>query len=101
MNEAKYIYRVSGEKTFRIHLSKIVDSDFGIIISYEIQEPANAPRNRWQRLKQFFTVATYFSGQWIPSLSDDTLEERLTQAIAFVIKDLAKQSAAEKEWGHI
>lgn len=101
MNDVKYIYRDFGEKTFRIHLSKIVDSDFGVIISYKIQEPVNAPRNRWERLKQFFTVPTYSTGSWIPSLSDDTLEERLTQAMTFVVKDWTKQNDAEKEWGRI
>lgn len=101
MDDVKYIYRDFGEKTFRIHLSKIVDSDFGVIISYEIQAPVNAPRNRWERLKQFFTVPTYSTGRWIPSLSDNTLEERLTQAMAFVVKDWAKQNDAEKEWGRI
>jgi len=98
MNEVKYIYRTFKEKTFRIHLSKIVDFDFGIIVSYEIQEPVKAPRNRWERLKQFFTVPTYATGRWIPSLSNDTLEERLTEAMASTIKDLAKQNDAEKEW---
>jgi hypothetical protein len=101
MNEAKYIYRVSGEKTFRIHLSKNVDSDFGVIISYEIQAPVDVPRNRWEQLKQFFTVPTYSTGSWIPSVSDDTLEERLSQAMTFVVEDWAKQNEAEKEWGRI
>lgn len=101
MNDVKYIYRDFGEKIFRIHLSKIVDSDFGVIISYKIQTPVDAPRNRWEQLKQFFTVPTYSTGNWIPSLSDDTLEERLTQEMALVVKDLAKQNDAEKEWGRI
>jgi hypothetical protein len=98
MDDVKYIYRNFGEKTFRIHLSKIVDLDFGIIVSYEIQEPVKAPRNKWERLKQFFTVATYSSGRWIPSVSDDTLEERLNQAMASIVKGWTKQNAAEKEW---
>lgn len=101
MDDVKYIYRNFGEKTFRIHLSKTVESDFGVIISYEIQAPVDAPRNRWERLKQFFTVPTYSTGRWIPFLSDDTLEERLTQEMAFVVKDWAKQNDAEKEWGRI
>jgi hypothetical protein len=101
MDDVKYIYRNFDEKTFRIHLSKTVESDFGVIISYEIQAPVDTPRNRWERLKQFFTVPTYSTGRWIPSLSDDTLEERLNQEIAFVIKDWAKQNNAEKEWGRI
>lgn len=101
MNDVKYIYRDFGEKIFRIHLSKIVDSDFGVIISYKIQTPVDAPRNRWEQLKQFFTVPTYSTGNWIPSLSDDTLEERLTQEMALVVKDWAKQNDAEKEWGRI
>jgi hypothetical protein len=98
MDDVKYIYRDFGEKTFRIHLSKIVDLDFGIIVSYEIQEPVNAPRNKWERLKQFFTVTTYSSGRWIPSISDDTLEERLNQAMSLIVKDWTKQNEAEKEW---
>lgn len=101
MDDVKYIYRVFGEKTFRICLDKIVDSDFGIIVSYKIQAPVDAPRNRWERLKQFFTVPTYFTGRWIPSLSDDTLEERLIQAMAFIVEDWAKQNDAEEEWGRI
>lgn len=101
MNDVKYIYRDFGEKIFRIHLSKIVDSDFGVIISYKIQTPVDAPRNRWEQLKQFFTVPTYSTGNWIPSLSDDTLEERLTQEMALVVKDWAKQNDAKKEWGRI
>jgi hypothetical protein len=101
MNDVKYIYRDFGEKTFRIHLSKIMDSDFGVIISYKIQKPVNTPRNRWEQLKQFFTVTTYSTGSWIPSLSDDTLEERLTQEMALVIKDWTKQNDAEKEWDRI
>lgn len=101
MDDVKYIYRVFGEKTFRICLDKIVDSDFGIIVSYKIQEPVDAPHNRWERLKQFFTVMTYSAGRWIPSLSDDTLEERLTQAMASIVKNWAKQNDAEKEWGRI
>lgn len=101
MNDVKYIYRNFGEKIFRIHLSKIVDSDFGVIISYKIQAPVDAPRNRWEQLKQFFTVPTYSTGNWIPSLSDDTLEERLTQEMALVVKDWAKQNDAEKEWSRI
>ena len=98
MDDVKYIYKNSGEKTFRIRLEKNEDSTFGVVISYEIQEPVKAPRNRWERLKQFFTVATYYTGRWVPFLSDDTLEERLTEAMVYVIKDQAKQNAAEKEW---
>lgn len=101
MNDVKYIYRDFGEKTFRICLDKTVESDFGVIISYKIQAPVDAPRNRWERLKQFFTVPTYSTGSWIPSLSDETLEECLTQAMTFVVKDWTKQNDAEKEWGRI
>lgn len=98
MDDVKYIYKNSGEKTFRICLEKKEDTTFGVVVSYEIQEPVKAPRNRWERLKQFFTVATYYNGCWVPSLSDDTLEERLTEAMAYVVKGQAKQNAAEKEW---
>jgi len=98
MNEDKYIYRKFQGKIFRIHLSKIEDSDFGIIVSYKIQDPADVPRNKWEQLKQFFTVMTYSSDRWIPSLSDYTLEERLNKEMGFIIEDQAKQNAAEKEW---
>lgn len=98
MNNIKYIYKNFGEKTFRIRLEKTEDSTFGTVISYEIQEPVNAPRNTWERLKQFFAVATYYSGRWVPFLSDDTLEERLAEAMACVVKGWTSQDAAEKEW---
>lgn len=98
MDEVKYIYRDFGEKTFRIHLSKMESDNFGIIVKYEIQEPVSIPRNAWERLKQFFTVESYHWGYWIPSMSNDTLEDCINQAMASIVKTQTNQNAAEKEW---
>lgn len=98
MNTTKYDYRRLGKHIFRIRMDKLEDTTFGTIIRYEIQEPAEIPRNWWERLKQFFTVNRYDFGYWIPSLSDGTLEERITHAMNRVVQGWEIQDAAEKEW---
>lgn len=98
MNTIKYDYRCIDNHTFRIRMEKLEDSTFGMMIRYEIQEPADIPRNWWERLKQFFTVTNYHFGYWIPSLSEITLEERLTRAINGVVQGWEAENAAEKEW---
>lgn len=98
MNTTKYNYRRIGNHLFRIRLDRYDDTCFGIRIRYEIQEPADIPRNWWERLKQFFTVGCYHFGYWCPSLSEITLEERLTRAMNEIIQEWETQNAAEKEW---
>lgn len=98
MNTTKYDYRRLGKHIFRIRMDKLEGTTFGIMIRYEIQEPADVPRNRWEGLKQFFTVNRYDFGYWIPSLPDDTLEERITHAMNGVVQGWEIQDAAEKEW---
>lgn len=98
MNDTKYSYRNFGENTFRIYLKKTESDNFGIIVKYEIQEPVSIPRNAWERLKQFFTVESYHWGYWIPSMSNDTLEDCINQAMASIVKTQTNQNAAEKEW---
>ena len=94
----KYNYRRLGEHIFRVRLDKDYDSAFGLIIRYEIQEPTETPRNLWERIKQFFTVKTYHCGYWIPSMSDDSLDERIIWAMNLVVEDLNTQETAEKDW---
>lgn len=94
----KYDYRRLGEHLFRIRFDKYDDTTFGTMIRYEIQEPADAPRNRWERFKQFFTVKSYHFGYWIPSLCDDTLQESITEAMAFVVESWDTEVNAKKEW---
>lgn len=97
-NNIKYSYRNFGKNTFRIYLKKGIDPDFGIVVKYEIQEPANIPHNRWEQLKQFFTVKTYHWGYWVPSISDDTLEDRIALTITSIVNAQTSQNMADKEW---
>ena len=94
----KYDYRRLGKYLFRICFEKYDDTTFGTMIRYEIQEPADAPRNRWERFKQFFTVKSYHFGYWIPSLCDDTLDERIAEEMAFVVESLNTEAEAKKAW---
>lgn len=97
MKNTKYDYRRLGKHIFRVRFDKFSDT-FGLIVRYEIEDPADIPRNLWERLKQFFTVTCYHFGYWVPSMSDDTLEERVAKAMALVVEDWDTQSNAEKEW---
>lgn len=98
MNTIKYDYRHFDKHTFRIRMEKFNDTTFGIVVRYEIQEPADIPCHWWERLKQFFTVSCYHYGYWIPSCSNDTLEQRIIDAMAYVAKEWDTQNKAEKEW---
>jgi len=98
MKTTKYDYRRLGKHIFRIRMDKIHDSIFGTMIRYEIQEPADIPRNWWERLKQVFTVTCYHFGYWCPGLSELTFEEHLTHAMNGVVQGWEAQDAAEKEW---
>lgn len=98
MRNTKYDYRRLGEHVFRIRMDKIDDTPLGFCVRYEIQEPADTPRNWWERLKQIFTVSCYHYGYWFPSTSDDSLEDRITWAMTSVVEDWDTQNAAEKEW---
>lgn len=98
MKDTKYDYRRLGKHIFRIRFDKFSDATFGLMVRYEIEDPADIPRNLWERLKQFFTVSRYHFGYWIPSRSGDTLEERVAKAMALVVEDWDTQSNAEKEW---
>ena len=95
----KYDYRRLGKHLFRIRFDKYDDdATLGTMIRYEIQEPADAPRNWWERLKQFFTVKSYHFGYWIPFLHDDTLDERIAEAMSLVVESWDAEAEAEKEW---
>lgn len=98
MNTTKYIYRRIGKHVFRIRIEKLEDSFFGLMFRYEIQEPANIPRNWWERLKQFFTVTCYHFGYWCPNWSEMTLEERLIHAMNGVVQEWESQDATKREW---
>lgn len=98
MRNTKYDYRRLGKHIFRIRMDKIENTPFDFCVRYEIQEPADPPRNLWEQLKQFFTVKCYHLGYWIPSTCDDSLEERITWAMESIIKDWDIQNAAKEEW---
>ena len=98
MRNTKYDYRRLGEHTFRVRMDKIDETSLGLCVRYEIQEPADIPRNWWERLKQFFTVSCYHLGYWVPSMCDDSLEERITWAMTSIVEDWNTQDAAKKEW---
>lgn len=98
MNTTKYDYRRLGKHIFRIRMDRCDDTSLGLRVRYEIQEPADIPRNWWERLKQVFTVSCYHFGYWIPSAHDGSLEDHITWAMKSVVEDWDTQNAAEKEW---
>ena len=88
MSEIKYIYRQINNNHFRIKIEKITDSVFENGIRYQIQEPADIPRNRRERIKQWFAVREYDYGYWFPILSEETFEKHLLSKMEIIIENL-------------
>jgi len=101
MRNDKYRYERLGPHVFRIHYTELNDSYFGKTIRYEIQEPAAEPRNWWERIKQFFTVTSYYNGVWTPSVADDTLEERIADRMSMVVRNWDAEKRANDTWANL
>lgn len=101
MRKGKYRYERLGSHVFRIYYTEEYADCFGKTIRYEIQEPAPEPRNWWERLKQFFTVASYDYGYWTPSIADDTLEERVASKMSTIVHRWDAEKKANDTWANL
>ena len=93
--KSKYDYRRIGNHVFRIRFDRTQDG-----IRYEIQAPANLPRNFFEKIIQFFTVESYHFGYWFP-WHEDTLDERVTRMMSAVVEGWEAQNNMEKTWANL
>lgn len=91
----KYDFRRLGEHIFRIRFDKVRDG-----IRYEIQPPADIPRNFFERIIQFFTVGSYHFGYWFP-WQEETLDERVARMMAAVITGWENEINREDTWANL
>lgn len=85
-------YRV-GERIFTIHLERDYEGDVAVGI-FDWHLP---PKNRFEYIKQFFTINGYNRIYW-RTFSSLSLEEFIIQELHNVIKKEKEEKQREKEW---